>query len=50
MANYLDWSVETDQECVSSLGEPDYCGPVNYKTPVADLLYLNDGEGRFRDV
>ncbi len=50
VANYLDWSVETDQECVSSLGEPDYCGPVNYKTAVPDLLYLNDGEGRFRDV
>ncbi len=50
VANYLDWSVETDQECVSSLGEPDYCAPVNFKAPVADLIYRNDGEGRFEDM
>ena len=50
VANYLDWSLEADKDCVSSLGESDYCGPVNYQTPMADLLYRNDGKGGFDEV
>ncbi len=49
-ANYIDWSLETRKECANSLGGPDYCSPQDYKAPVRDLLYRNNGDGTFTDV
>lgn len=49
VTNYLDWSLETDIECLDPLARPDYCGPKNYTTPARDLFYRNLGSGRFAD-
>jgi len=35
--------------CISDLDVPDYCGPQNFRG-VPDVLYRNDGGGRFTDV
>ena len=50
VVNYLHWTVESDKECVTVLGEPDYCGPTNYNTPLPDALFRNNGNGTFADV
>ncbi len=49
VTNYLDWSLESDIECLDALSRPDYCGPKNYKTPARDLFYRNVASGRFED-
>jgi len=43
--------VEFDRssECTDTLGRRDFCSPKTF-SPVADLLYHNEGDGRFRDV
>ncbi len=48
VVNYLDFTVETHQEC-RARGYPIYCG-VDVYDGVADVLYRNDGQGRFTDV
>jgi hypothetical protein len=50
VACYLDWAREAELTCMDRLGRPDYCSPRNYKTPARDVLYRNDGDGRFSDV
>jgi hypothetical protein len=50
VANYLDWSVESELPCLNVLSQPDYCSPKNYRTPARDVLYVNAGDGRFRDA
>ncbi len=50
VTNYVDWSRERELDCRRSSGEPDYCAPARYDAPTADLLYRNDGDGRFTDV
>ena len=49
VANYVDFTVAGGKRCTSSTGEQDYCTPAAYR-PVPDLLYQNDGKGRFTDV
>lgn len=49
VANYVDFTVAGNKRCTSSTGEIDYCTPAAYR-PVPDLLYRNDGRGRFTDV
>ena len=49
VANYVDFTVAGNRECVSLAGPPDYCGPSSYKG-VAPRLYHNLGGGRFADV
>jgi hypothetical protein len=49
VANYVDFTIRKNQECVSLSGLPDYCGPTSYK-PVSARLYHNLGHGRFADV
>lgn len=56
VARYQDYNLSTDRACASpSLGMPrppgqdfEYCGPG--RPPVPNVLYRNEGNGRFRDV
>jgi hypothetical protein len=50
VANYLRWSLQTEVECFSRGGQPDYCSPLNYKAPAMDTLYRNKGDGTFQNV
>ena len=50
VTNYLDWAEERELDCRRSNGDPDYCPPARYNAPASDLLYLNDGAGRFTDI
>jgi len=50
VVNYLRWSAEREIECRGPAGGRDYCSPLNYDAPTRDVLYRNDGAGRFRDV
>lgn len=48
--NYLNWSADDEAECFDATGRRTYCGPANYNSPAPDVLYRNDGGGRFSDV
>jgi hypothetical protein len=50
VVNYVRWSPETERECRSPVGGPDYCSPRSYNAPSPCVLYRNDGGGRFVDV
>ena len=50
VTNYVRWSAEIEIDCRSPFDEPDYCAPNNYDAPTRDLLYRNEGDGRFTDV
>ncbi len=49
IANYVDWSRETEQSCYDPTGQPDYCNPISYEAPARDTFYRNEG-GRFVDA
>ena len=49
VTNYIDWSLETEQDCFDPTGQPDYCSPTTYSAPGRDTLFRNDG-GVFVDV
>lgn len=48
VANYVAFTFETHQISHMS-GYPAYVGPLHYP-PTANLLYLNNGDGTFRDI
>lgn len=50
VVNNLNWSVSIERVCRTTRGELDYCAPLNYDAPSTDILYRNDGNGRFTDV
>ena len=50
VTNYLNWSAELERGCESVYGEAIYCGPAHYGVPARDVLFRNDGGGRFTDV
>lgn len=50
VANYLNWSRDREVNCYSRGGRPDYCSPLNYRSPAVDTLYRNRGDGTFEDV
>ena len=50
VVHYLNWTVAGEADCFDAAGRPDYCGPAKYDSPAADVLYRNDGEGRFTEV
>ena len=51
VTNYLNWSAASEIDCLNSVtGTPDYCSPQSYRAPAVDVLYRNDGDGRFSDV
>lgn len=48
-ANYIIWSPERVIPCTAGYGKRVYCSPKSYP-PAQDVLYRNDGDGRFSDV
>ena len=50
VTNYLLWSKETERECFTPGGQPDYCGPRSYEAPAPDVLFRNNGDGTFSDI
>ncbi|MBZ0111505.1 MAG: CRTAC1 family protein [Thermoanaerobaculia bacterium] len=50
VTRYLGWTPQGELDCLSDLGAKDYCSPQSYDSPTTDLLYLNDGTGRFIDA
>ena len=46
--NYLKWDFEHEPECEAE-GHRDYCHPKMYP-PTPNQLFLNNGDGTFRDV
>ena len=51
ITNYLNWSEASEIYCYNDVtGTPDYCSPQAYRSPAVDVLYRNEGDGRFTDV
>jgi len=50
VVNNLNWSTGIERVCRTTRGELDFCAPTNYDAPSADILFRNDGNGRFTDV
>ena len=50
VVDYLRWSLATDIECFSKSTRRVYCNPNNFEAPLPDVLYRNEGDGRFTDV
>ena len=48
IVNYVDWSPENNPECQVN-GHRDVCPPGSFKA-ISDLLFMNDGDGTFRNV
>jgi enediyne biosynthesis protein E4 len=46
--NYMKWDEKNEPDCEVD-GHRDYCHPKMYK-PTPDQLFLNNGDGTFRDV
>jgi hypothetical protein len=49
VVNYLAWDAATEPACEAAPGKLDYCHPKFYK-PTPNQLFLNNGDGTFRDV
>ncbi len=49
VVNYMAWDGSHEPVCEASPGKLDYCHPKFYK-PTPNQLYLNNGNGTFRDV
>jgi hypothetical protein len=50
VVNYVHWTLGNDIVCRWVSGQLDYCSPNSYDEPVPDVLYRNDGDGRFTDI
>lgn len=50
VVNYVHWSIDSEHDCFTDAGRPDYCGPNSYAQPAQDALYRNRGDGSFEDV
>jgi hypothetical protein len=50
VCNYLDWSLANELPCRNTMGLPDFCSPLNYHSPAADTVYVNDGTGKFTNL
>jgi hypothetical protein len=46
--NYLSWNLKTEPACTER-GRREYCHPKMY-APLPNQLYLNNGDGTFKDV
>lgn len=49
VTNYVDYDPATNPTCLAESTRRDYCGPGVFEA-ARDTLYLNMGEGRFRDA
>ena len=49
IVNYLAWDAANEPKCEAAPGRLDYCHPKMYK-PTSNQLFLNNGDGTFRDV
>jgi hypothetical protein len=49
VANYVQWSIETDRTCTLDGRNKSYCTPESYKGQ-SSTLYRNKGNGTFEDV
>jgi hypothetical protein len=49
VVNYLAWDVNSEPACEAAPGQFDYCHPKFYR-PTPNQLFLNNGDGTFRDV
>ncbi len=49
VANYVQWSIETDRTCTLDGRNKSYCTPESYKGQ-SSTLYRNKGDGTFEDV
>ena len=49
VTNYVNYTLQNDKPCRSTVGRREYCGPSSY-TPVTDTLYQNKGQGKFANV
>ncbi len=50
VVNYVAWSFEDHRDCrAAGSSRLDYCSPSAYP-PAPDALYVNEGDGRFRDA
>ncbi|MCH7592149.1 MAG: CRTAC1 family protein [Planctomycetes bacterium] len=50
VVNYIQWSADTEVDCIGFAGVADYCTPSAYLAPQPDTLYRNNGDGTFTDV
>ncbi|MGB5162876.1 MAG: CRTAC1 family protein, partial [Thermoanaerobaculia bacterium] len=50
VTNYVSWSSDRELTCTNGARERDYCQPENYNASARDVLYRNEGNGRFVDV
>jgi hypothetical protein len=50
VVNYVNWRPAQELRCSTAGGEQDYCSPNNYNAPAPDVLYRNEGHGKFTDV
>ncbi|MEM1180088.1 MAG: CRTAC1 family protein [Acidobacteriota bacterium] len=49
VANYVVFELAIHKPCRNYTGAPDYCSPLAYGE-ASDRLYVNNGDGTFRDV
>ena len=49
VGNYVAYSPEDEERCLTPTGERDYCAPKSYAA-APDRLYRNHGDGTFADV
>jgi hypothetical protein len=50
VTKYLDLARITDRACFDSRSLRTYCNPTIYNAPMHDSLFLNNGEGIFKDI
>ncbi|MFC3195689.1 CRTAC1 family protein [Marinicella sediminis] len=48
VTHYIDYQIATHSDCFNETGALEYCGPSSYP-PLADQLFINTGDGAFRD-
>jgi len=49
LSHYVDWSLENHPLCNGPSGVPDVCPPRSFEG-IKDSLYLNTGDGTFRNI